>query len=148
MGSEIQTRPEGRIDISRDLRDTFLCLGEPFGEARYCAEMSQTVPIQDAYQAINDLDADALIAVCHPSISFESRITALEESVYEGYDGVRRYIANIAAAFDSVEVEPFDVMSDADCAVVPTRYRAHGRGSGVTVGDLFFVAARARARVT
>ncbi|MEA2220361.1 MAG: hypothetical protein QOJ35_2987 [Solirubrobacteraceae bacterium] len=109
--------------------------------------MSENVaplPIRDAYVAISQLDADALVALCDPAVRFESRITAVEDATYEGHEGARRYIANIAGAFDQVEVETSDVVVDRDRAAITNLFRARGRGSGVQVEERFFVAAKGR----
>lgn len=94
--------------------------------------------------AIGGLDADALVALCDPAVRFESRITSVEDATYRGYEGARRYIVNLAEAFEWVEVETSDVVADRDCAAITNRFRACGRGSGVQVEERFFVAAKGR----
>lgn len=59
-----------------------------------------TVPIEAAFDAVSRMDAHALLALCDPDVSFESRITAIEDAAYRGHEGVRCYIANLAEAFD------------------------------------------------
>jgi ketosteroid isomerase-like protein len=90
------------------------------------------------------MDADALVEVCDPEVRFESRITAVEESVYEGHDGARRYIRNLQEAFEWVAVAQSDLVQDGDRAVATNHFRSRGRGSGVEVEHDFFCAARAR----
>jgi 2-polyprenyl-3-methyl-5-hydroxy-6-metoxy-1,4-benzoquinol methylase/ketosteroid isomerase-like protein len=102
-----------------------------------------TVPIEAAFDAISRMDADALVAVCDPKVSFESRVTAVEDASYQGHDGVRRYIANLGAAFDWIEVTHSDLIEREGGIVVTNRFRAHGRGSGVAVEHDFFCGARA-----
>lgn len=100
---------------------------------------------RQAWEAISRLDAGALVALCDPEVTFESRITAVEQPRYRGHDGVLRFIANLREAFESIEVEPFDVVEQPDRGVVTNRFHAHGRGSGVDVEQRFFVAMQARA---
>jgi ketosteroid isomerase-like protein len=88
------------------------------------------------------MDADALVALCDPDLAFESRITAVEDATYQGHDGIRRYIANLAEAFEWIEVERFDVFEDRDRAVFTNRFRGRGRGSGVEVEQRFFLAVK------
>jgi len=63
----------------------------------------QVLPVAVAWDALARLDAGALVAVCDPEIRFRSRITAVEGPAYEGHQGVRRYIANLADAFERIE---------------------------------------------
>jgi ketosteroid isomerase-like protein len=108
------------------------------------SQESQGLPIGRAWAAIGDLDADALVALCDPDVTFESRITSLEAATYEGHEGLRRYIANLAAAFERIEVERSDVVEEGDRAVVTNDFRARGRGSGVQVQQRFFMAMKGR----
>src|SRR5437764_14045401 len=63
------------------------------------------VPIDAAFQAISRMDAAALVALCDPQVTFESRITAVEAARYEGHEGIRQYIANLADAFEFIQVD-------------------------------------------
>jgi 2-polyprenyl-3-methyl-5-hydroxy-6-metoxy-1,4-benzoquinol methylase/ketosteroid isomerase-like protein len=101
-----------------------------------------TVPIEAAFNAISRMDADALVALCDPNVNFESRLTALDDVSYRGHVGVRRYIANLAAAFDRIEVHLSDLLERPGVAVMTNRVRAQGRGSGVVVELDYFCAAR------
>jgi ketosteroid isomerase-like protein len=100
----------------------------------------EPLPVGPAWDAVGRLDAEALIEVCDADVTFESRITALEQHVYRGHEGIRRFIANLADAFEWIEVERSDVVQDRDRAVITNRFRACGRGSGVEVEQQFFVA--------
>jgi molybdopterin synthase catalytic subunit/ketosteroid isomerase-like protein len=94
--------------------------------------------------AISRLDAEACVAICDPDVEFESRITAVDDATYRGHDGVRRYIARLADAFDWLEITPLEVIEGDDRGVTVARFRARGRGSGVEVERRFFQAARLR----
>jgi ketosteroid isomerase-like protein len=100
------------------------------------------LPIGAAYDAIVQLDADALIDLCHPTVRFESRITGVDDSSYDGHDGIRRYLANLGDAFEWMDVQGSDVIAEQDRAVATNHFRARGRGSGLEVEQRFFVAAR------
>lgn len=101
------------------------------------------VPIRAAYEAIGRLDAEGLVSLCVPDVRFESRITAVEDATYDGHDGVRRYIRNLAEAFGAIDVDQSDLLTTGDRAVATNRFRARGRASGVEVEETFFVGARA-----
>jgi ketosteroid isomerase-like protein len=102
------------------------------------------LPIGAAWEAISRMDADALVAVCDPDVSFESRITAIDHETYAGHAGLRRYIANLAEAFERIELEVSDLVEDRGRAVATNRFRARGRGGGVEVEDRFYVASKGR----
>jgi ketosteroid isomerase-like protein len=108
-------------------------------------ENAGALPLGPAWEAISRMDADALVALCDPDVTFESRITAVEDATYQGHERIRRYIANLAEAFEWIEVERFDVVEDRDRAVFTNRFRARGRGSGVEVEQRFFLAVKGRA---
>jgi ketosteroid isomerase-like protein len=103
-------------------------------------ENVQAVPIGPVWDAIDALDAEALVSLCDPRVRFESRITSVENETYEGHDGVRRYIANLADAFEWIQVNGSDVVQEGERAVATNHFRACGRGSGVEVEQEFFVA--------
>jgi hypothetical protein len=42
------------------------------------------------YRALNARDADALVALCDPSIEIHSVFAAVGGAVYHGHDGVRK----------------------------------------------------------
>lgn len=100
------------------------------------------VPIAAAFEAISRMDAAALVALCDPQVTFESRITAVEAASYEGHEGIRQYIANLADAFEFIHVDMSGLVGDDGWAVATNQFRARGRGSGVEVQQEFFVAAR------
>jgi ketosteroid isomerase-like protein len=103
-------------------------------------QKKQSIPIGPAYDAVSRMDADTLVALCDPDIRFESRITAIETATYEGYGGVRRYVENLAEAFEHIDVEQFDVLEHGDRVVATNRFRARGRGSGLEIEQEFYVA--------
>jgi uncharacterized protein len=100
--------------------------------------------ITRAYQAMSQLDAEALVAVSAPDVEFRSRIADAEDLTYRGHDGVREYVASLAAAFAWVETEPLEITDGGDRAVICNRMRARGRGSAVELEEHFFQALRFR----
>ena len=97
-----------------------------------------------AHAAMNSFDAEALVALCEPDVTFESRITALETATYHGYDGVRDFIARLAASFEWIEVEAEEVLGDGDRFVVSNSFRARGASSGAEVEQHFVQGVRLR----
>jgi ketosteroid isomerase-like protein len=102
-------------------------------------ENIHTLPVGPAWDALSRMDAEALVALCAPEVKFESRITGVDQAIYEGHDGIRRYLARLAEVFEWIEVERLDVVESSNRAVVTNRFRACGRGSGVEVEQQFFV---------
>jgi uncharacterized protein len=98
--------------------------------------------IEQAYEAMSRLDAEALVALCDPEVEFRSRIAEADDMTYRGHGGVRDYIASLAEVFEWVRTEPLDVVEESDRAVVCNRFRARGRHSGVEVEERFFQALR------
>ncbi len=48
--------------------------------------------------AFNRRDADALVALCHPELEFVPTILVGARAVYRGHDGIRRWVAELAAS--------------------------------------------------
>jgi ketosteroid isomerase-like protein len=100
--------------------------------------------IKRAYEAMSELDAEAMVGLCEPDVEFRSRIAEADDVTYRGHDGVRDYIASLAEVFEWVRTEPLDVVDESDRAVICNRFRARGRHSGVEVEERFFQALRFR----
>jgi uncharacterized protein len=100
--------------------------------------------IERGYQAVSQLDAEALVAICEPDVEFRSRVGEAEDVTYHGHDGLRDYIASLAEVFEWVQTEPLEIIDGGDRAVVCNRFRARGRRSEVEVEDHFFHAIRLR----
>jgi ketosteroid isomerase-like protein len=100
--------------------------------------------IERAYQAMSELDAEAMVALCAPDVEFRSRIAEADDVTYRGHAGVRDYIASLAEVFEWIRTEPLDVVEQSDRAVVCNRFRARGRHSGAEVEERFFQALRFR----
>jgi ketosteroid isomerase-like protein len=98
------------------------------------------VIVRRALEAHSRMDADAIVALCDPQVEYQSRITPVDEVTYQGHDGIRRYITRLVEVFDWIDVEPLEVLEDQDRALVTHRFRARGRGGGVEVEQVFFVA--------
>jgi ketosteroid isomerase-like protein len=84
----------------------------------------------------DDLEAavEALVALSDPSIEYTSVMAALESRTYRGHDGIRRYVRDLADAWEEWRPEAeevFDVGPDTVIAVFGTH--TIGKGSGVPV---------------
>ena len=86
------------------------------------------------YWATNRLDADALVALCDPSIEVRSVFAAVGGALYHGHQGARDWLRDLEDAWEGefrVEPEAFFDLGDRTVALVVL----HGRGkeSGVEV---------------
>jgi SnoaL-like domain len=59
--------------------------------------------------AFNRRDAEGLVALCHPEIEFLPTVLVGERAVYEGHDGMRRWVAALLAGGAAHEVRVLKV---------------------------------------
>jgi len=102
--------------------------------------------VEAAYAAMSSGDAEQMIPLCDPEVSLQSRITAVEEVTYRGYDGVRRFFGRLGDVFEWYEVAPLEIDGKGDRVVALAHFRARGRGSGAVAEQRFFHAIRLRDR--
>ena len=57
-------------------------------------------------EALNIRDIDALIALCDPSGVFISTFDEVGGATYHGHEGIRRYFADLAEAWEEFRVDP------------------------------------------
>jgi uncharacterized protein len=62
------------------------------------------------------------------------------EGVWRGYEGARRYSEDWIESFESLTMEPEELIDQGDRVVVRVRARAKGRGSGIEVENERFQA--------
>lgn len=106
---------------------------------RYCAGMSEAnlEIVRQAYDANRsgrpEDTVDVCLALADPSVEFRSRLTSVEGSTYNGHDGVRRYFADMADAWEEWRNDVGEVRDLGHEAVLTTAtFRATGK-SGVEV---------------
>jgi ketosteroid isomerase-like protein len=99
--------------------------------------------VEAGYSALSSGDAEQMVAVCDPDVSFQSRITAVEEVTYRGYDGIRRFFDRLNEVFESFAVEPTEIETGDECAVAVARFRAR-LSRGLEVEQVFYHAMRTR----
>jgi ketosteroid isomerase-like protein len=86
------------------------------------------------YEALNARDADALVALCDPSVEVRSVFAAVGGAVYHGHDGVRSWQRDLDESWGGefrVELEAFFDLGESTLVFAVL----HGRGgqSGVAV---------------
>ena len=88
--------------------------------------------IEQATDALNARDFDALASVFHPELEHHSAFGAVEGEVYRGIDGQRKRWDNVTATWDDFGIEVTDVQGvDDDRAVVVLRLTGEAKASGL-----------------
>ena len=86
------------------------------------------------YAAFNARDADALVALCHPSIEVQSVFAAVSGDVYHGHDGVRRWQRELSEAWGGeIRVEAEAYFDLGEHALAFDVMHGRGRRSGAEV---------------
>jgi ketosteroid isomerase-like protein len=68
-----------------------------------------------------------------PAVRLDLSERVFNPAVYEGYDGIMRWRAEVADVWESYLSEPEEFFDAGETVVVVTRERGRGRGSGVEV---------------
>jgi ketosteroid isomerase-like protein len=76
-------------------------------------------------------DPDTLIELSHPDVEWHSFFALGEGGVYRGHEGTRRYMSDLADAWEVGRAEVDDALGIADIAVLVGRIHYRGKGSGV-----------------
>jgi SnoaL-like domain len=90
-------------------------------------------------EAFNARDPGAIIALCDPDIELHSMLTALDSTVYQGHDGVRRWDGAVKDAFGDeirVEAEAYFNLGEHILAFYIMRGRGRLSGAEVTMSSL------------
>ena len=86
------------------------------------------------YWAINAWDADALVALCDPTIAVHSVFAAVGGADYDGHDGVREWLRNLEQTWGGVfRVEPEAFFDFGECTLAFVVLRGRGEQSGAEV---------------
>ena len=98
-------------------------------------ETANEAPARLFAEAITSGDVEAAVAVCHPQIEFDS-VLGISGRVYTGHGGIRRYLEDVASAWDEwrVEVDRIAEGPDGRVLIVMTMH-ARGKGSGVPLAE-------------
>jgi ketosteroid isomerase-like protein len=81
-----------------------------------------------------------------PAVRLDFTERVFNPDVYEGYDGVMRWRAEVGEVWESYRTEPLDLIEGDQVVVVLARERGRGRGSGVEVDRSFALLCRLRGR--
>jgi ketosteroid isomerase-like protein len=88
--------------------------------------------ITDGLAAFNRGDLDGMLAPIHPEIRFEPLRAVLDGTVYEGHEGFRRWLGDMAEDWEDFTIELGQIRPlGEDRLLVEARLRARARTSGV-----------------
>ena len=76
-------------------------------------------------------DAERLVELSDPEVEWRSFFALSERGVYRGHDGTRRYMDDLADAFEIGEAEVDGALAVGDIALLVGRLHYRGKGSGV-----------------
>ncbi len=81
--------------------------------------------------ALGKRDPAHLIALSDPEVEWHSFFAIGESGVYRGHDGTRRYMSDLADAWEIGRAEVDDALGIGNVAVLVGRIHFRGKGSGV-----------------
>ena len=91
------------------------------------------------FGALNRGDRAALHGAITPDGEFRSHLGAIQGLVYTGYDGIERYLDDLAETFEDVQWDVIGVEEGTgDRILVTVDVVARGRGSGAEVTQRMF----------
>jgi ketosteroid isomerase-like protein len=85
-----------------------------------------------AIEAYNSRDVDSFVAAFDPEVEWRPLNQAMfgtEEAIYQGHQGVRRFLREVDEAFSEVEIRGLESRDLGERIVVTARLRARGKAS-------------------
>ena len=76
---------------------------------------------------------DLLAELLDPAVRLDLSDRVFNPDVYEGYEGIMRWRADLDDVWESYQMEPVEFFDGDEVVVVTARERGRGRGSGVEV---------------
>jgi ketosteroid isomerase-like protein len=81
-----------------------------------------------AYEAWNEGDFDALLAILHPEIeTLTSGVYLGLDPVYSGHDGFRKFLRDFVGTFESLRTEVEELRDCGECVLALLTFEARGR---------------------
>src|SRR5688572_4336500 len=87
--------------------------------------------IRRAHEALNSGDVEGLMAICDPSFRLDMSDRVLNPAVYEGHEGIRRFVAEVHEAWEMFTWEPEELVESGDLVLALIRSTGRGRGRGL-----------------
>jgi ketosteroid isomerase-like protein len=98
-----------------------------------------------AYDAFNQRDMGAFLALMDRDVQAESRLAAMEGG-YHGHDGIRHWWQNLLEAFPDYTLETVEAREHGNLTLTTARTRGHGADSDAPVVDTVWIVVHWRDR--
>jgi ketosteroid isomerase-like protein len=89
--------------------------------------------VRRGYDALNHGDIEGMIKTADPQVRWDVSQRVFNPAVYEGHDGIRRFVEEIDEVWEDFRLEPLEFIDAGDKVVVSHLVRGRGKGSGVEV---------------
>jgi ketosteroid isomerase-like protein len=87
--------------------------------------------VRRAHDALNSGAVEALVAECDPGFRLDMSDRVLNPAVYEGPEGIRRFVAEVHETWEKFTWEPEELIESGDLVLALIRSTGRGRGSGL-----------------
>jgi ketosteroid isomerase-like protein len=87
--------------------------------------------VRRAHVALNSADVEALVAECDAGFRLDMSDRVLNPAVYEGHEGIRRFVSEVHEAWEKFTWEPEELIESGDLVLALIRSTGRGRGSGL-----------------
>jgi ketosteroid isomerase-like protein len=71
------------------------------------------------------------VAECDPGFRLDMSDRVLNPAVYEGHEGIRRFLAEVREAWETFTWEPEEIVESGELVLCSIRSTGRGRGSGL-----------------
>ena len=89
--------------------------------------------VERAVAAFNRRDGEAFLALVTADFEWVPSMSPIEGGTFIGPDGVRRYFAALAAAWEHFQIFPTELRNHECGVLLLARLEGRGRGSGATI---------------
>jgi ketosteroid isomerase-like protein len=87
--------------------------------------------VRRAHEALNRGDIEALLAECDPDFRLDMSDRVLNPDVYDGHEGIRRFLIEVHEAWETFTWEPEELFESDDLVLSLVHSTGRGRGSGL-----------------
>ena len=87
--------------------------------------------VRRAHEALNNGDIEGLMAECDPDFRLDMSDRVLNPDVYQGYEGIQRFLADVHEAWETFTWEAEELVESGDRVLSLIRSTGRGRGSGL-----------------
>lgn len=105
--------------------------------------ISATELTQRVFDAINDRDLDAFLALVDPEVEFNSLVAEADARTFHGHEGVRQWWETVLPALGGLRFENEEIRELPDDLVL-VKIRVVGEAGGVSIEQTMWQAARRR----